>query len=60
MTAFWDETVLATEARDVMGGECAGKWETRATPLAGRIVPVSSVEARDAFLDLFFALGGVS
>lgn len=54
----WDEALLATEARDLMGGESAGKWSLRAMPLPGVIVPRTSEEARVAFLERFDALGG--
>jgi 5'-deoxynucleotidase YfbR-like HD superfamily hydrolase len=55
-----DEILLATEARDLMGGESAGKWALRATPLDEPIVPVTSEQAERMFLDRFIELGGVS
>lgn len=54
----WDEALLATEARDLMGGESAGKWHLRAAVLPSIIVPRTSEEARMAFLERFDALGG--
>lgn len=49
----WDETLLATEARDIMGGESAGKWCLRAAPDATRIDPWTSAQARARFLERF-------
>lgn len=54
----WDETLLATEARDLMGGETAGKWYLRAQPLLERIEPLSTLQAREMFLARFEELGG--
>ena len=54
----WDEVLLATEARDLMGGESAGKWHLRAQPLPQRIAPMPSELARAAFLERFEELGG--
>ncbi len=51
-----DEVLLATEARDLMGGESAGRWYLAAEPLAERIAPWSPGKARHAFLDRFGAL----
>lgn len=48
-----DEILLATEARDLMGGECAGKWNLTAFPLTARIRPRSSADAEREFLDMF-------
>lgn len=45
-----DEELLATEARDIMGGESAGKWTLRAEPLTDRIVPLSPADAYAAFM----------
>lgn len=53
-----DEVLLATEARDVMGGECAGKWFLRAKPLPEIIIPWDPITAKRAFLDRFYELGG--
>jgi hypothetical protein len=52
----WDETLLATEARDIMGGESAGKWSLQASPLARKIVPWNVGYTRLRFLDTFEAL----
>ncbi len=54
-----DEVLLATEARDLMGGKCAGKWGLRAEPLSSPICPWTSEVARSAFLARFSDLGGV-
>jgi hypothetical protein len=54
----WDEVLLATEARDLMGGETGGKWHLRAQPLPEIIVPRTPEEARAAFLERFEELGG--
>lgn len=56
----WDEILLATEARDLMGGESAGKWNLQASPLPERIMPESADEAEWSFLARFTALGGKS
>ncbi len=53
MVKGWDETLLATEARDLMGGESAGKWRLWARPLPERIEPLTSEQAREAFLARF-------
>lgn len=53
-----DEVLLATEARDIMGGQSAGKWSLRAEPLPDRIVPWSPAVAERAFLLRFAALSG--
>ena len=53
---FWDEVLLATEARDLMGGESAGKWHLRAAPLSAHIGPWAPEEARDRFRRRFMAL----
>lgn len=52
----WDEVLLATEARDVMGGQSAGKWTLRAPPLTERVEPLDSAAAEAAFLDRFAVL----
>ena len=52
----WDEVLLATEARDLMGGESAGKWHLRAGPMDEIIEPWSPQGARAAFLNRFGAL----
>lgn len=49
----WDETMLATEARDLMGGESAGKWTLHAAPDARKIVPWAPCVARSEFLHMF-------
>jgi len=49
----WDETLLATEARDIMGGQSAGKWSLLATPLVDFIYPRSPKEAERSFLERF-------
>jgi hypothetical protein len=49
----WDEVLLATEARDLMGGECGGKWHLRAAPLPDRIVSWQPWKARAEFLRRF-------
>jgi hypothetical protein len=48
-----DERLLATEARDIMGGESAGKWRLFATPLPDRIIPIPPKEAEKLFLARF-------
>jgi 5'-deoxynucleotidase YfbR-like HD superfamily hydrolase len=53
-----DEILLATEARDLMGGQSAGKWALRAEPMQEHIVPVSSVEAYTMFMSRHRELGG--
>jgi uncharacterized protein len=55
-----DEILLATEARDLMGGQSAGKWCLRAEPLPERIVPVSHAEAKAMFLARHRELGGAT
>jgi hypothetical protein len=55
----WDEVLLATEARDIMGGESAGKWSLRAAPLPNRIAPWTPRDARERFLVRFSALSHV-
>ena len=57
---YADEVLLATEARDLMGGQSAGKWTLLADPLAGKIEPWSPEVARVAFLSRFHALTGQS
>ena len=52
----WDEVLLATEARDLIGGERAGKWHLRASALPGVIEPWTPERARMAFLDRFESL----
>lgn len=54
----WDEVLLATEARDLMGGQSAGKWLLRAQPLPERIEPLLPWHARETFLERFEELGG--
>lgn len=54
----WDEVLLATEARDLMGGQSAGAWHLRAGPLDEVIEPWSPQGARMAFLNRFDVLGG--
>jgi hypothetical protein len=51
-----DEALLATEARDIMGGESAGKWTLHAEPQTQTIEPWSMEMARAAFLGRFHAL----
>ena len=51
-----DEILLATEARDLMGGESAGKWNLIADPLPERIDPLSPYEAELAFVRRFLEL----
>lgn len=46
-----DDILLATEARDLMGGECAEKWGLRMTPLLGRIEPWGWERAEREFLE---------
>jgi hypothetical protein len=55
----WDEVLLATEARDVMGGQGAGRWTLKAEPLAGRIVPWTPERARLEFLSRLAELTAV-
>jgi len=52
----FDEVLLATEARDIMGGQSAGKWTLRAPPLTERAEPLDSAAAEAAFLSRFHAL----
>lgn len=52
----WDEMLLATEARDLMGGESAGKWALRAEPLPTVIAPMPTYAARALFLERFAEL----
>ncbi len=51
-----DEILLATEARDLMGGESAGKWSLRAEPLPERISGWPAPMAEQVFLDAAEAL----
>ena len=51
-----DEALLATEARDIMGGESAGKWQLHAPPLPDKIDPWISRWARIRFLERFAEL----
>jgi hypothetical protein len=52
----WDEVLLATEARDIMGGESAGKWALHAAPMAEEIAPWSHALAERMFLARFRVL----
>jgi len=45
-----DRIVLATEARDIMGGQVGGDWNIGVDPLTIKIVPLNAVEAEKAFL----------
>jgi hypothetical protein len=56
----WDEVLLATEARDLMGGQSAGKWHLRAEPLSAHIGPWSPEGAKHRFLLRFNGLGADS
>lgn len=49
----WDEVLLATEARDLMGGQSAGKWHLRAEPLGQAIRPIAPADAKASFLACF-------
>ena len=51
-----DMVALATEARDIMGGQIAGKWNLDADPLPERIVPLMPNEAEILFRDRFLEL----
>ncbi len=51
-----DEVLLATEARDLMGGSSADKWSLEADPLDERIIPISPADAEKLFLKRFYAL----
>lgn len=51
-----DEILLATEARDLMGGESAAKWELCAEPMDEVIVPWAPAEARARYLDRYHEL----
>ena len=51
-----DEVLLATEARDIMGGESAGKWMLCAAPLSEHIVAQGPSRAKAWFLDRFHEL----
>lgn len=51
-----DEIVLATECRDVMGGERAGKWALDHAPSDNLITPWSAEESEHAFLARFAEL----
>ncbi len=53
-----DEVLLATEARDLMGGQSAGKWSLRADPLPDHIGAWSAEDAEQAFLRRFATLSG--
>ena len=53
-----DEVLLATEARDIMGGESAGKWRLHAAPMAEVLCPMTPTEARTAFMTSFDLHGG--
>ena len=59
-----DEVLLATEMRDLVGGERAGKWEyaqmAHAMPLPDRIRPLTQRDAEAAFLARFEALSMVA
>lgn len=52
----FDEVMLATEARDIMGGESAGKWTLRAAPQAEVIEPWPPHVAERMFMMRFDAL----
>lgn len=52
----FDEVLLATEARDLMGGHSEHKWSLRAAPFQKRIRPWSSAKARAMFLARFVEL----
>lgn len=49
----WDEVMLATEARDIMGGETGGKWSLRAAPDCEKIEPWNPERAENEFLRRF-------
>lgn len=51
-----DEIVLATECRDVMGGERAGKWRLSYSASDNLITPWSPAESERAFLARFAEL----
>lgn len=57
-----DGILLATECRDLCGGQRAGAWWTPqmrpAHPLNERIVPWDPIVARACFIDRFAELGG--
>ncbi|MFP4141487.1 MAG: phosphohydrolase [Phycisphaerae bacterium] len=53
---WWDEVMLATEARDLMGVE-PGQWPGLPDPIPETIEPWSPQEAEQAFLDLANELG---
>ena len=55
-----DDAALATEARALMGGECAGKWHLRHEPLPWTIRPWSPKTARRRFLFRWRTLSTVS
>ena len=48
-----DQIILATEARD-LGMNRDGKWSLNFSPLERTIVPMTSNDAKRAFLDLFY------
>lgn len=55
-----DEVLLATEARDLIAGECLTRWGRMATPLEERIEPWSPDKARAMFHARFCELlGGI-
>lgn len=56
-----DETLLATEARDLMGGQRAGGWRLTAIPMSEHIGPEGTWSAEVAegrFIEKFYELGG--
>ena len=53
-----DEVLLATEARDVMGGQCAGRWSLQYEPKAMIIHPWDPRVAEEVFLHRFKELTG--
>ena len=53
-----DEVMLATEARDLMGGERADAWALTAEPLVARIIPWNHKTAERRYLRRFRDLVG--
>lgn len=52
----FDEVLLATEARDLMGAHCLTRWKLHAAPMAETVVPWTAGDAERAFLSRFMDL----
>lgn len=51
-----DTVLLATEARDLMAGDCLKKWKLVEPPLPDIIIPLSHQRAEEVFLFSYYIL----